>query len=129
MATRSRAVAVCTLLVLDALWLIGGGAGARFLDRVASFSDVVPWSAWQLLLFVVLAYVLLAAALCVFALPAPPAEAAKRGALLGLVIYGVFDLSNLCLFGRSYGVDLAATDVAWGTFVMGASALAGSLSA
>jgi uncharacterized membrane protein len=142
MDTTSRkacVVAVASLLVLDFLWLGVVGVGRRFFamskrirgGEAAASSD---WKSWQMVLLTVGAYVLLALALCRFAvIPSriqgkPLWAASASGALLGLVIYGIFDLTNLVVFGRGYGLSLAALDVAWGTFVLAASAFLGILS-
>ena len=122
------ATATCTLLVLDALWLFAGGSYTMFTRMASGMTTVRPWEGWQTALFTCAAYALLSLAICVLALPAKdPAVAAGKGALLGLTVYGVFDLTNLVLFGRRYGLELAAADVCWGTFVVGTSSLAGAL--
>jgi len=121
-------VAVCTLIVLDAVWLSVGGAGSAFFSTAAGIGTIQPWKAWQTALFAFAAYGLLSVALCSTVLEdREPAQTAARGALVGLVIYGVFDFTNLAVFGRGYGMDLAFSDLAWGTFLMGASSLMGSL--
>jgi uncharacterized membrane protein len=60
--------------------------------------------------------VLLRAGLALF--PAPRASsvesAAAYGALFGLVVYGVYDFTNLATL-RHYPLPLALVDVAWGT--------------
>jgi len=118
------AASVAALLALDFFWLYLLGAGRRFLTMASGFG-AEAWAPWQLALFVSAAYALLGVALCVFARAPSPREAAARGALLGLVIYGVFDFTNLAVFGRGYGLGLALSDMAWGTFVMAASAYVG----
>lgn len=40
------------------------------------------------------------------------------GGLLGLIIYGVFDLTNYAIL-RDWGIGLAMMDVMWGTFLTG----------
>jgi uncharacterized membrane protein len=40
--------------------------------------------------------------------------AAAHGALFGLIVYGVYDFTNLATL-RHYPVQLAVVDVAWGT--------------
>ena len=59
-------------------------------------------------------------ALALQPLPEGPFMAARRGALLGLVAYGTYDLTNMATL-RQWGATLALADIAWGTF---ASALA-----
>jgi uncharacterized membrane protein len=49
--------------------------------------------------------------------------AAAYGALLGFVVYGVYDFTNLATL-RHYPVKLAIVDVAWGTFASALGAVA-----
>jgi len=122
------AVAVSTLVVLDAVWLSIGGAGKAFFSTAADIGTIRPWQSWQTALFSFAAYALLAAALCATVLEnKAPAQTALKGALVGLVIYGVFDFTNLAIFGRGYGINLALSDLAWGVFLMGTSSLMGAL--
>lgn len=120
--------AVLSLLVLDTLWLTLGGTGKRFMDVASGIGQIRPWSSWQKLAFAGGAYVLLAVALCcVLSLDRGIGRTLLAGLVAGLVIYGVFDLTNLVVFGRGYSLGLAVSDVCWGTFVMGTSAAVGAL--
>lgn len=68
-----------------------------------------------------LTYVLMATALVFFVLPTATNNKLKtflKGALMGLVVYGVFDLTNLAIL-KNYPVIFAFADIAWGTFVFG----------
>ena len=133
-ATRACVAAVVLLLFLDFCWLYLLGAGSRFM-AVARSLEVTARPPWQLVIVVVAAYILLGCGLCVFAVwPAIDAlhswrAAAWRGALLGLLVYGVYDLTNLAVFGQAYGLGLALSDVAWGVFVFGVAALGGAMAA
>ena len=53
-----------------------------------------------------------------------PAIAAGRGAMLGLVAYATFDLTNLAVI-RGWTLQLAVVDMAWGIAATAAAALAG----
>jgi uncharacterized membrane protein len=72
----------------------------------------------------VLIYILMAIGIVVFAvIPSTEIEsAALRGALLGLCMYGVYDLTNYAIF-TNYSLEMTLTDMAWGTFLcaLGAS--------
>lgn len=46
-------------------------------------------------------------------------QAARLGALLGLVAYGTYDLSNWATL-QGWSAGLAVMDIAWGTFVSAA---------
>jgi uncharacterized membrane protein len=60
---------------------------------------------------------LLGTGVAFFVIPhvAPVANAAAYGALLGLVVYGVYDFTNDSTF-RQWPFVLTLADVAWGTF-------------
>jgi len=126
--TVACATAVCTLLFLDLVWLSLGGAAGRFRSTASASVLVRPWNSLQTTFFILAAYGLLSVALCSTVLSdMDPAKTALKGALVGLVIYGVYDFTNLLVFGESYGIDLAMSDIAWGVFVMGTSSLMGAL--
>jgi uncharacterized membrane protein len=55
-------------------------------------------------------------------------HALGMGALLGLVAYGTYDFTNLSTL-RGWPVGLSLIDVAWGTVLTGAAAVAGYLAA
>jgi uncharacterized membrane protein len=122
-------VAIVWLLALDGIWLFIGGAKENFTEMAQSFlGHVKPWKPWQGSLFLLGAYGLLAALVCDVVLSRRhPAGAAARGAFIGLAVYGVFDLTNLMLFGRGYGASLAFSDVFWGTCLLGSSSLVGTV--
>jgi uncharacterized membrane protein len=48
--------------------------------------------------------------------PADLATAVARSALLGLVAYGVYDMTNLATI-RGWSLKLALVDMSWGTFI------------
>lgn len=50
-------------------------------------------------------------------------EALIRSALLGLVAYGVYDLTNMATL-KAWPLKLALTDIAWGTFMTAVAGLA-----
>jgi uncharacterized membrane protein len=125
---EASAMAVAVLLVLDFLWLILAGTGKRFQDVAAQIGSIKPWASWQKASFAAGAYLLLSLALLmILSQDQSIGKTLLTGLLAGLVIYGVFDLTNLVVFGRGYPLSMAASDICWGTFVMGVSALAGAL--
>jgi len=122
--------AVGWLLALDAAYLSLGGAKQAFDDMASKMCVVEPLRPWQSGLVALAAYGLLAAAVCDLVLAGrTPAATAVRGACLGLLVYGVFDATNLVVFGRGYGVALAISDVLWGVCLLGSAALVGALAA
>lgn len=53
-------------------------------------------------------------------------RALALGALFGLFAYGTYDITNLAVM-RDWSLRLTLIDIAWGTFVSAAGALAGAL--
>jgi len=48
-------------------------------------------------------------------------ESVQKGALVGLAMYGVYDLTNLATFDN-WTPRMAMQDIAWGTFLCGVTA-------
>jgi uncharacterized membrane protein len=105
------------LLLLDAVWLTAIAPTSR---RVIAAIQGSPLEVrWIPALFV---YLLIAAGITAFTVTPSLREAAQRGALLGLVIYGVYDLTNYATL-KAYSLTYAAADIAWGTFLCGTTAV------
>lgn len=109
-------------MVLDGIWL--GLLMKNFyrqqlapIVRLADGGLAPNWPA----AFVV--YVLLGAGIALFVLPraATVSQAALSGALLGLVVYGVYDFTNDSTL-RQWPFVLTLVDVAWGSVATGAAA-------
>ncbi|MBL7557300.1 MAG: DUF2177 family protein [Bdellovibrionaceae bacterium] len=71
----------------------------------------------------IVTYLLMALAMAVFVVPSfapqdPWWKTFLTGALLGLIIYGIFDLTNLAIL-KNYPVKFVVVDVTWGTCVFG----------
>lgn len=72
-------------------------------------------------LYAIPAYVLLILGVVFFVIPKAgdkPLAALFYGAILGLIIYGVYDFTNLAVF-KDYPLKLALIDFIWGGFVIG----------
>lgn len=114
-----------TLLAIDALWLtvIMGSTYKSYLgDLMLSQPKLLPAA---------LFYLIYAAGLVAFAvLPGVRADgwkyAAMMGALLGLVAYATYDLSNLATL-RGWPLPLTFIDIAWGTVLSAVAASVGCL--
>ena len=65
-------------------------------------------------------YILMALGLMYFVDPKSGIEISNlfRGAFLGLLMYGVYDLTNYALL-RDFSLKLAAIDMLWGSFLLG----------
>ena len=114
--------ALVTLAVLDAAWL-GIVARDLYRDKLGALLLEQPrWSA------AILFYVLHTAGIVVFPLALSNSwpGALLYGALFGLVVYGVYDFTNLATL-RGWPVSLTFIDLAWGTAVTAAACLAAFL--
>jgi len=113
--------ALLLLLLLDAVWLTANAPASRRLIAGIQGSPLeIRW------IPAAIVYLLIAAGVVAFAVMPPVEsilEATGRGALLGLAIYGVYDLTNLATLTR-YTVPYALADIAWGTFLCGTTAAA-----
>ena len=102
-------------LVLDGLWL-GVLMGPTYKSLLGELMLDQPR-----LLPAVLFYLLYAIG-CVVSVVLPSGSlqrAARLGALLGLVAYGTYDLSNWATL-QGWSAGLAGMDMAWGTFLTAA---------
>ncbi len=111
--------ALLVMGVLDAAWL--GFVARDFYRQEAGDMMVAEIRKLPAALF----YLAYPAGLVTLALHPPPegpAMAAWRSALVGLVAYGTYDLTNMATL-RQWSYTLTLADVAWGAF---ASALAGT---
>lgn len=121
--SQSAAAYVAALLVigvLDAVWL---GWLARDFYRDALGELMRPDVRWGPALAFYFAYPAGLLALALMPMPSDAWHAAARGALVGLVAYGVYDMTNLATL-KGWSVRLSLVDMAWGTFVSATAALA-----
>jgi uncharacterized membrane protein len=103
--------------VLDALWL--GFIARDFYKR--EIGDLMTDSVRLLPAAVFyLGYPAGLVALALNPLPATMGDAAFKSALLGLVVYGVYDMTNMATL-RHWSLKLALADMAWGTVVAAAA--------
>jgi uncharacterized membrane protein len=103
------------LVVVDSVWIVGG---RNIHNRVIT---KVQKSAPELNVIPAILFYVLAAAGYVFIvkkLARTDKEALMYGVLLGLLMYGTFDLTNKAIF-KDYPWYYTITDMAWGTFCMG----------
>ena len=118
-------LSLIAFIILDALWLgfVVRDFNLRQLSEIAriengSFEMYFPAAAG--------AYLLMALGMSAFVAPRTKGlsslAAFAWGALMGLVVYGIFDLTNLAIL-KNYPVIFVAADMAWGTFVFGLVAL------
>ena len=115
-----------TFVVLDGLWLgvVMGGFYRTHLGAIArTGADGSLTPIWAVALPV---YLLLALGEWWFVLPRTAGlslgATAAWGAALGLVVYGVYDLTNWSTL-RTYGPTLALVDIGWGMCACAAAAV------
>ena len=113
------------MLVLDLLWL-GVVAKPLYQQAIGHLMAEKPN-----VVVAIIFYVLYALGLTIFAVwphaDAPGWRTAlMMGALFGFFAYATYDLTNLATL-KGWPVSIALIDMAWGTVVSGASALAGKL--
>jgi uncharacterized membrane protein len=111
------------LLVIDGVWL---GVVAKNLYQehlayhMAEKVNFVAAAAFYLMYPIGLVYFAGAPALA----SGEWQDAVLKGALLGLIAYGTYDLTNLATF-KSFPLQIALIDMTWGSLVSGAAATFG----
>lgn len=122
---KTFALALLSFIVLDFLWL-GFVVKGFNLAQLAEIGRIENGDFSILYLPAAGAYLLMALAIAAFVAPLTRGrsrpQALLAGAAMGLIIYGIFDLTNLAIL-KNYPVLFAAADVAWGTVVFGIVAL------
>lgn len=118
------------LFVIDYIWLgkLMGPFYIRELGTLArsgaeGFAPVV-WAA-------VVVYMLIPLGIVVFVLPLvqernPVKSALGYGLLYGLVLYGVFDMTNYALLAN-YSLKIVAVDICWGGFLNSVATLCAAI--
>jgi uncharacterized membrane protein len=118
---KAAGAGALVLGVLDALWLNGPG-GALYKSSIGELLRRSPdGSLMPMWVPVSLVYALLLLGLLVLVVPRAGGQVltgAALGALFGLVVYGVYDCTNLGLL-RGWTLKVAVVDICWGT-VLGA---------
>lgn len=104
-------------VLLDAIWLLGI-AKPIYSHEIGSLMRMHPP-----IFSVVFVYVLLLFGLIFFVLPKAagnPWQALLFGALYGLIVYGVYDFTNLAILS-GWTLKISVIDMLWGMFVCGVS--------
>jgi uncharacterized membrane protein len=116
---RAYGAALLGLCVLDGLWL--GWASGDLYQVLQPWLGPVRWGPAALFY---LGYPAGLVTLCLGPRPAHIRVAALRGALMGLMAYGTYDLSNLATL-RDWPLGLSLIDLLWGTALSAALATLG----
>ena len=119
--------AALVMIVLDVLWL-GSAGNAIYRPRLGGLLLERP--VWPPAILFYAGYVVGLTVLATMpGLEAGPwYEAAWRGALLGALAYGTYDLTNWATL-RGWDPAVACLDLAWGTVLSASAASAGWLAA
>jgi len=118
-------LALAGFVILDGLWL-GVLMKSFYRRHLADLARLAPDGSlapiWPV---AALVYPALAGGVTVLVLARAksPAEALALGAVLGLVIYGVYDLTNHSTL-RGWPAILTIVDISWGVVICGATAWA-----
>ena len=121
-AFKPYLAALLVMGLLDALWL---GLLAKDFYRQELGALMAEQVRWGPALAFYLLYPAALVALALYPAGQPLAWQVGRAALVGLMAYGVYDLSNLATL-RGWPLRLSLVDMAWGTF---ASTVAGAAAA
>ncbi len=117
---KTYAIFIALYIVIDTVWLIGGrDLHLKTLQTVTDQPNMKEIkidmkAAGLFYLMAPLAYFLFVKKVATSA-----TDAAIYGAIMGLLLYGTFDLTNKAIFSDRYTWTYAFSDMAWGTFVFG----------
>jgi len=115
---KSLAIVAAVMLVLDTIWEQATMASSR---QVVAKIQRNPMKIRSLA--EIIAYALMIGAVWFFAVETSKSwqDAAVRGALLGLAMYGMFDMTNYATL-NSYPLEFAIRDIMWGTVLFAVTA-------
>jgi len=112
-------ITLVILLILDIIWIFGL-MGGFYSAQLSGFSrpKVFPlWSAALVWLLIPLGIVLF-----VDRVAKSNRQSWAYGAVYGLILYGVYDLTNYASLGN-WTIQLVIVDILWGTFLCSISSL------
>lgn len=113
-------IGIVLIPLIDYVWLARIMKGF-YLGELGSMARLRDGSLEPRLIPAFLVYVFLSLGIQFFALPLARGEMGLGflwGALLGLIVYGVYDMTNLATL-ENWSWRLALVDMAWGTFLCG----------
>ncbi|MCC2679828.1 MAG: hypothetical protein K0R29_2404, partial [Pseudobdellovibrio sp.] len=115
-------VAFLSFVVADTIW-IGFVMKNFYTQQMINFGRIFEGKFEPLLWAALIVYLVLSIGVVDFVLPKLAADSNLlssflTGALLGLVVYGTYDFTNLATV-KDYSLTLTFVDVGWGMFVTG----------
>ncbi len=118
---KAFSISLIAFVILDFIWFrIVKNFNLRELAEIGRMND----GQFDVLIIPALVtYVLMALAVAIFIAPHftefdPWWRTFLVGAVMGLIIYGIFDLTNLAIL-KNYPIKFMIVDMSWGTFVFG----------
>jgi uncharacterized membrane protein len=108
-------------LILDSIWLT-----ARYKYHMDLFQSIQKSKLNVRWIPAVLIYVVIAIAIYIFAVKQAKTsnQALIRGAIVGFLFYAFYDLTNYATLS-GWTLELAVTDIAWGTFLCAIASFVG----
>lgn len=116
---KRLAVWLVIFLIIDFAWL--GFVAKSFYDKyLKSFERTINWPA------AFFTYILIGLGIVFFVLPLTKDKALHMsflvGAVYGLVVYGVYDLTNLATL-KNWSLSMVLVDIIWGMFICSTTSL------
>ncbi len=123
-------VSFVTIVFLDYVWL-GLIMNKFYVQNLGAIARIQEGKIQPVYWAAAVVYILLAVGVVYFVLPkVGPGTSFLNvflaGALMGLIIYGVYDMTNYATL-KDFPVNLAFADMAWGATVTGLATVAASL--
>jgi len=114
--------------IIDYLWL--GKIMSRFyLTELGPMARVLNNNFAPVIWAAIIVYLLIPLGIVLFVLPSIPDQnfvfpALVKGMLYGLILYGVYDMTNHSLL-QNWSIKMSMVDMAWGAFINSIATLAG----
>lgn len=117
------ALNIILFLIFDTIWMKSFGS-AFYRNQISGIARLTPEGDWDVrLLPAFLVYVLMALLIEIFITSNKSIVTGQQylifGALLGFMVFGVFDLTNRAVIDQ-YPLAFVIVDMCWGTFLFGA---------
>lgn len=118
-------IALVAVIIIDYIWL-GFIAKDYYLRSYGDLARTVDGEFKPLIWAAFVVYILLALGISQFTIPLSAdsnmVETFFRGAFLGLIVYGVYDMTALAVL-RDWPIGNSIVDIIWGSFLCGAVTL------
>ena len=103
-------VVMAAMVLCDLIWI--GTNFKMYTDHIMAIQGTPYYNMWKIIVLPI--YALMYVAVVFIALPLYPLYGLGSGAIVGFVVYGVYDLCMLLQFHNS-SVGIACLDILWGT--------------